>query len=200
VSSQSFPKKDIFGKEIPVRVKISAKSLRDMFHPCTLGFISKVCHAHCCETSLTEQHTLIAIAPFEQPRIESLGGVVKNGILQTPNKRCTFKNDQNLCSIHEKGQPLGCSISPFTFTKNGNTLIVRNRYRRLRCWRAKGAKPAYKAHRRSLEILFGAEKTEEIAQHLDKGGGDLVVEMDREIFARLRGNDESRFAALKVVE
>jgi hypothetical protein len=60
-----------------------------------------------------------------------------------------------MCRLHDSpDKPTGCIISPFTIN-NGDTLIVRNRYRRLPCFKAEGAIPVHRAHHQSLVTMFG---------------------------------------------
>ena len=116
------------------------------------------------------------------------GGVIERGLLVTPNKRCTFKTAEHLCGIHEAGQPFGCAASPFTLNKS-RTLIVRNRYRMLKCYRAEGAIPAYLAHGRSLAAILGPEVAAQLTTHLDSSGGDIRALIDPDILGMLETND-----------
>ena len=79
---------------------------------------------------------MITIHPSEQAAIEGLGGRVIDGLLQpkTGCRKCPFKTPEHLCGIHFSGsKPFGCIASPFTLNAN-DTLIVRNRYRLLKCY------------------------------------------------------------------
>lgn len=175
-------------------VKISAAMLRQPFHPCTVDFIAETCHARCCESATAPSGTLITIHPREEDSIKKLGGSVVGHFLETPLGRCTFKTDLNLCSIHENGQPFGCAASPFTVNSNG-TLVVRNRYRLLKCYKAEGAIPAYQAHARALVRIFGEHGAAKIAAHLDSDGGDLEIVIDPVSLSMLRENDSLKHTA-----
>lgn len=97
--------------------------------------------------------------------MEARGQRVVEGRLVTPAKRCPFQTDANLCGIHfTPDKPFGCIASPFTLNAN-NTLIVRNRYRLLRCYKD-GTAPAYKAFAASLTLLFGEAEAARRATYL----------------------------------
>ncbi len=166
--------------------------LRQLFHPCTPDFIATVCHARCCESSTSETGVMITIHATEKSKIESLGGRVNDAGFLSANpltKKCPFKTGADLCGLHGKPEkPFGCIASPFTLNAR-DSLIVRNRYRCLKCYRAPGAIPAYKAHRASLDKIFGAATAEKICAHLDAGGGDTLAEMPAENYAILKAND-----------
>ena len=170
-------------------IRISAKSLKQLFTPCSPDFIRDVCHAHCCESS--KKGTLITIHPTEEKRITELGGVVEDGLLVSKNKvnKCSFKDDCDLCTLHgSPDKPFGCVVSPFTITKN-NTLIVRNRYRMLKCFKGPGAQPAYQAHRLSLVSLFGEEMTSDIIRRVEDGEDGFSVETKQGTIDKLKRND-----------
>jgi hypothetical protein len=135
---------------------------------------------------------MVTIHPTEERQIEARGGVVRNGLLEPrPGSRgCPFKTAEGLCRLHgTPDKPLGCIVSPFTLNRNG-TLVVRNRYKLLPCYRGNGPKePAYRVFRSSLLAILDPERVAQIEQHLDAGGGDLIVPMRREIFRRLVEND-----------
>lgn len=174
-----------------VPVKISAASARQPFNGCDPAFIRDVCHAKCCDAPTRPTGMLVTIHPSEQHRVETRGGVVKDGLLQPkPEARgCPFKNDDHLCDLHfTPDKPFGCIASPFTLNKN-NTLIVRNRYRLMPCYKAGKRIPAYRAFRASLMLIFGVEGAKKITAHLDGGGGDLVVSIPARIHAMLTEND-----------
>lgn len=179
------------------QVKISAAMARLEFIQCGPDCIAAGCKGNCCDAPSRPSGCMITINPDEQDRIEALGGVVKAGLLQPRpgEKGCPFKKD-GLCDLHASGQkPWGCIASPFTLNRNG-TLIVRNRYRLLPCYRNEGPKaPAYLTFRSSLEIIFGPEETARIVAHLDAGGGDLIASIDPAIKAKLLQNDDIKRAA-----
>ena len=176
--------------ESTVTVKISAKSARLLFHGCEPGYIQAVCHAACCDAPSRPTGMLVAIHHSEQPRIEARGGRISLGLLQPiPGKRgCPFKTGAHLCALHGgQDKPFGCIASPFTLNRN-NTLIVRNRYKLLRCYRD-GLLPAYRAFGQSLVLLFGALVAARITRHLDAGGADLLVPMSASVREMLVTND-----------
>lgn len=170
-------------------VKISAKSARLEFHGCEPKFIREVCHARCCDAPTRPQGTLITIGKEDRPAIEARGGQVVDGLLQTPDRVCPFKDgDSYLCALHGSGdKPFGCVASPFTLNAN-DTLIVRNRYKLLPCYKAGPRLPAYRAFASSLELLFGGPVVALLVDHLDIGRGDVMVPMLPESYRRLREN------------
>ena len=173
-------------------VKISAKMARLPFNGCEPDYIANVCKGSCCQTSSSKTGTMITIHPSEIAAVNELGGIVENGLLQprAGEKRCPFKTEANLCGIHFTGQkPFGCIASPFTLNKNG-TLIVRNRYKLLKCYNDGARVPAYKAFKASLERLFGVDEANVIEAHFDAGGGDYVAQMDDMVYYMLMENDE----------
>lgn len=173
-----------------VQVKVSAANLRQLFHPCTPEFIRDVCHAHCCESSTSSTGTMIAVGADEQPRLEAMGATVVDGLIQPQAgcRKCPFKDAANLCTLHATdAKPWGCIASPFTLNKHG-TLIVRNRYRVLRCFKAPGSVPAYLAHAASLRLIFGSTEAARITAHLDAGGADTMATMPADSYARLQAN------------
>lgn len=173
---------------IPVRV--SAKCARLRFHGCEPEYIRTVCKARCCESSVSPTGTMIAIPRAEQPRIRALGGRIKDGLLQSDPgcRKCPFKTAVDLCSLHDtKAKPTACVVSPFMLNANG-TLVIRNRYKLLVCYDAGPRLPAYKAFRDSLVLLFGETQTKRITDHLDNGGGDIIVQIDAALAALLREN------------
>lgn len=188
---------DSSGEEEGTFVKISAACARQLFTQCGPKCIElNGCKGNCCDAPGRPSGCLITINPREQERIEGLGGVVEEGLLQprAGERGCPFKKD-GLCSIHEIGKPFGCTASPFTLNRAG-TLIIRNRYRMLPCYRGPGEKgPAYVVFRASLDIIFGHEEAERICDHLAAGGGDLMARIDPDIRAELIENDEIKKAA-----
>lgn len=179
------------------KVKISAKMARLLFNGCDPDYIRNVCHASCCESSTASTGTMITIHPSEQAAIEAIGGVVRDGLLQPKPgcKKCPFKQPDNLCGIHFSGnKPFGCIASPFTLNASG-TLIVRNRYKLLKCYNDGRKQPAYKAFRASLDLIFGTTEAQRICNHLDNGGGDLYATMSDKNHQMLTENDEIKHAA-----
>lgn len=175
----------------PGEIKISAAMARLMFIECGPACIASGCHGNCCDAPSRPTGCMITINPDEQARIEALGGVVEAGLLlpRPGEKGCPFKAE-GLCGLHASGEkPWGCIASPFTLNPKG-TLIVRNRYRLLPCYKNEGEKaPAYRTFRSSLEIIFGLEETARIIAHLDAGGGDLIASCEPAIKAKLFAND-----------
>ena len=135
---------------------------------------------------------MITVHPSEQEWIERLGGKIENGLLVT-GKKCPFKTSEDLCSIHTT-KPFGCIASPFTLNAN-DTLIVRNRYRMLRCYRAKEGKvPAYEAHRGSLNMLLGVEEASRIIDTIKITNQDLMSDVSEDVYYKLKDNDNVKKA------
>ena len=162
--------------------RASNKSMRQLFHPCTPDFIANVCHASCCRS--TTDPTGIAVTVTgrkEAQRIKARGGTVDPHTLriQPVNRRCPFQHaDTHFCTIHDDDEPFGCIASPFTITTKG-TIIVRNRYRMLKCYKAPDAIEVYRAHRRSLIHILGQDQATRLTDYLDAGGTeDFDVEID----------------------
>mgnify|MGYP001453045345 CR=1 FL=1 len=172
-----------------VAIKISAKMARLAFNGCDLDYIANICHASCCEQS--KGGIMVTIHPSEKGSIESIGGVVDNGLLQADSEtnKCPFKKD-NLCSLHNtENKPFGCIASPFTLNANG-TLIVRNRYKLLKCYNDGNKIPAYKAFRASLDLILGYEEAERVCDLLDEGSDDIVSHISKETYNILIENDQ----------
>ena len=180
-----------------VSVKVSAASARLLFHGCDYEYIKNVCHGRCCDSAT--YGTLIAIHASEQSKIEARGGCVKGGILQLRpgEKRCCFKSPEGFCGLHfTPDKPFGCIASPFALNRC-DTLIIRNRYKLLRCHKDNAKIPAYVAFRASLVLLFGEAETSRLCKHLDDGGGDLSMVMDRAIYAKLKDEEHARSERVK---
>lgn len=179
-----------------VEIKISAKMANLKFVECTPDYIKNVCKGSCCQSSTKESGTMITIHPSEVAGIEDLGGKVVDGLLDTPNKKCMFKNGQNLCDLHfTDKKPFGCIASPFTLN-NSDTLIVRNRYKMLKCFKDGGNVPAYKNFKASLDLILGKEESERVAAHFDHGGGDIVAKITTENYRKLKENDAIKHGGL----
>lgn len=179
------------------RVKISAASARWLFAGCTPDYIKTTCRASCCQSSTSPTGTIITVHPREVAAIARRGGVVVDGLLQPRpgERRCPFKTAAHLCGLHETpDKPFGCIASPFTLNANG-TLIVRNRYKLLKCYNDGARIPAYRAFRASLDLIFGDAEAARICAHLDAGGGDLVATMTAEAYETLRTNDDIKKAS-----
>lgn len=171
------------------RIKISAASARQRFHGCDPEYIRDVCHASCCRSSTAEGGALVTIHPSEEEKIRAAGGRVRHGLLVVESG-CTFQKKSGLCGLHgTDAKPFGCIASPFTLNSN-DTLIVRNRYRTLKCYEdGDDPQPAYKAFAASLRLICGEVLAERIGRHLDLGGGDLDVEIPADAYAKLKDND-----------
>ena len=168
--------------------------MRQLFHPCAPDFIATVCHASCCRSSTDPTGIVVTVTgPSEAQQIEALGGNVDRQTwrIEPIGKRCPFQHaESHLCTIHDDGEPFGCIASPFTITNRG-TLIVRNRYRMLRCYRAPGAVEVYRAHRRSLDQILGSDQAAELAAYLDEGGtDDFPLDIDDHIAGWLLDKSE----------
>lgn len=174
-----------------MRVKISYKYLKQLFVPCDVLYIKNECRASCCESSLKDR-IVVSILNSEKKYIESLGGVVSDGMLEVVNGKCPFKNNIDSCSLHEKKKPFGCVVSPFNLNKN-NILIVRNRYRMFRCYRDCSIKKVfvYEAHRKSLELLFGEVGFLQIKAKMEFGK-DFYMSMDDVVYERLIENEKCK--------
>jgi len=171
-----------------IQIKVSAAMARTPFHGCDPDYIRSVCHASCCQSSTSPSGTIITIHPDEEETIRGRGGSIKGGLLETSG-RCPFKTDEDLCGLHfTTDKPFGCIASPFTLNDN-NTLIVRNRYKLLKCYNQGERIPAYRAFRASLDRIFGDEEAGRICDHFDAGGGDLVSYMPKDSWRKLRYND-----------
>lgn len=175
-------------------VKISAASARQIFHGCEPDYIATVCLGACCRSSTGP--IIVTLLPREEGRQRALGLRVQDGLLEPAARRCPHQaSPSNLCGIHGAGEPFGCVASPFMLSSR-DTLIVRNRYRLLRCFKD-GSLPAYQAFRTSLVLLFGEVEAARIVAHLDAGGGDCQAEMLDDAYDSLRYGDARKKAAAK---
>jgi len=123
---------------------------------------------------------------------------VVDGLLlpRSGEKRCPFKADNDLCGLHfTEDKPFGCIASPFTLNKN-NTLIVRNRYRMLKCFKDGKNIPAYKAFRASLDLIFGDKEAIRICNHFDTGGGDIIANIPSHNYQILVENDQIKHGGI----
>jgi hypothetical protein len=142
--------------------------------------------------------TMITIHPTEEINLIYKYKVkIKDGFLQPDHpkcKRCPFKTEEHLCSLHgTKDKPFGCIASPFTLNKN-DTLIVRNRYKLLKCYNDGKKIPAYKAFSDSLVHLFGEDEVERISFYLETTKEDFYSPMSYENYRILIANDEIKKA------
>jgi hypothetical protein len=141
---------------------------------------------------------MITVHPTEQAAIEALGEVVEKGLLQPHKgqKVCPFDN-KGYCGLHNKHERMfGCIASPFTLTKSG-TLIIRNRYRMFKCYKADDAIPAYQAFNASLRLIFGEAEATVITSKLDAGSGDFIATITRENFDKLIENDAIKHGGIE---
>lgn len=185
---------DLFSRG-SVTVKVSAAMARLRFTECGPACIEgNGCAGNCCNAPTRASGCMVTIHASEKAQIEALGGVVSDGLLQprTGERGCPFKAG-GLCSLHARGdKPFGCVASPFTLNRAG-TLIVRNRYKMLPCYRGPGAKSfAYRVFSSSLRLIFGAEEAARIAAILDDGGGDVAAEMPARNYTILNENDHAK--------
>ncbi len=175
-------------------VKISAKMARLRFHGCEPDYIRNVCKARCCHSTKAPSGIIVTIHPTETAAIEAWGGRVEAGLLQPREgeRRCPFKAETTeLCALHTTpDKPFGCIASPFTLNDN-DTLIVRHRYKSLKCYKD-GNRPAYRAFAASLERIFGADEAERITAHFDAGGDDLHLDMPADSYHKLHDNDATK--------
>ncbi len=174
---------DVLGNETR-KVKISIKYMKQKFHPCEIEYIKNVCHGRCCEGN---NGLMVTIHETEKSKYELNDIEIENGFIKDKNNGiCPFKNHY-LCSIHND-KPMGCRFSPFTLSEN-NILIVRNRYRLLKCYNTEDAIPIYLAHKWSLEQIFGIEKTKEIIDKIESMDNDFFVDMSSFIYQVITDND-----------
>lgn len=174
-------------------MKISAAMMRQPFHGCTPEFIKDVCQGRCCRSpgAKTGTGTMVTIHPSEVRRVERAGGVVVDGLLlpREGERQCPFQGDEYLCGLHgTAAKPFGCIASPFTLNEN-DTLIVRNRYRLLPCYKTEGAPPAYEAFYASLELIFGEYLARYISSRLGLEARDFAVLMPERSYRMLKEND-----------
>lgn len=176
-----------------IRVIVSAANMRQMFRPCDPTFIADVCRAACCRSTTDPTGIAVTVTgPAEAERVSAQGAAVDLDTLriQPVRRRCPFQDPAtHLCGIHDGRQPFGCVASPFTLSPK-NRLIVRNRYRMLKCYRAEGALPAYLAHPASLTAILGASQAAALTAHLDSGGGDWDAEVPDEIVGWLHSKNQ----------
>lgn len=165
-------------------VRVNVDAMRQPFHPCDPDFIRDVCQARCCRSTTDPSGIAVVVTTAEAVALRRRGATVDDttGRIAPVARRCPFQGQQDhLCSLHgTDDKPAGCIISPFTVNANG-TLIVRNRYRMLPCFKAPAAIPVAHAHRTSLERLFGAYHAARICDAVDDPdytGRALMVPVD----------------------
>lgn len=175
-------------KTLPI--KISASSARQRFTACVPEYITTNCHGRCCKSH--DGHAKVTILPHEVKFFKKEGHKVDGGFLVTDGE-CPYLDAQGLCKLHGTGnKPFGCTVSPFAINAN-NTLVVRNRYRMLRCYKCEGPKlPAYINFKPSLIAIFGDANYKRIAAALGSGSGDIVLDVPVGIVDMLKAGQETR--------
>jgi Fe-S-cluster containining protein len=168
-----------------VKIKISSKSMNQKFVKCEEEYIVNNCKGRCCEGS---DRILVTVHKSEQLKFEEKGAKVEGGFLVPVNGLCPFKTKKGLCNTH-KDKPFGCRVSPFTLNTN-NTLIVRNRYRSLKCFRRTDIKkyPVYISHKQSLIFLFGKTQYKKIVR-FSKKEKDCYLKIEYNKYKMLLDND-----------
>jgi 1-aminocyclopropane-1-carboxylate deaminase/D-cysteine desulfhydrase-like pyridoxal-dependent ACC family enzyme len=178
-----------------IAVTISAKNAMLKFQGCTKDYILSVCHGRCCWVTTKDKkvNTTIYVEEDQRAPLESLGASLDSGVISVGvDGKCVFQTCGGLCSLQNKRavsgaelKPRSCYISPWILTKNSK-LIIRNRYKLLRCFKAPGSIPVYKAFNSGLVMLFGADEAAKITKHFDDGGGDYktILCKSRELLVR----------------
>lgn len=177
-------------------VKISAASARLMFTECGPVCISGGCTGKCCDAPSRPGGCMVTVHHTERDQLAALGAEFDGPFLRpSPTGGCPFKRD-GLCSLHVAGaKPFGCVASPFTLNRSG-TLVIRNRYKLLPCYRGNGPKaPAYVTFFSSLVAIFGTEAARSVRDHLARGGGDVWAVPLPGVAKILIDNDEVKHAA-----
>lgn len=169
-------------------VRVSTASMRQPFHGCEPGYIANVCHGACCRSSTSPTGTSIRLLPAEARAMVARGLVVLDEHLQPrPGEhQCPWQDGlTSLCQLHgTPDKPFRCIASPFMLTSR-DCLVVRNRYRLLRCFKD-GEVPAYRAFSTSLLLLFGPAEAARITAELEAGAeGMLQATMLPEAYANL---------------
>jgi Fe-S-cluster containining protein len=159
--------------------------MNQKFVKCEEEYIVNNCKGRCCEGS---DRILVTVHKSEQLKFEEKGAKVEGGFLVPVNGLCPFKTKKGLCNTH-KDKPFGCRVSPFTLNTN-NTLIVRNRYRSLKCFRRTDIKkyPVYISHKQSLIFLFGKTQYKKIVR-FSKKEKDCYLKIEYNKYKMLLDND-----------
>lgn len=171
-------------------ITISAPMARLPFHGCEKDYIKQICKGVCCHSSISKSGIIVSVLPEEEAGLKKLGAEIKGGLIQAIDRRCPFKTiGTELCSLHNKGlKPFGCRISPFSLNNTG-TLIIRNRYRLIRCYN-KGPKiPAYVAFKSSLIELFGDKEYQDIKNAFDSDLTSYTTTINEIVLHKLRMNE-----------
>lgn len=163
--------------------------LRQRFRACSQQYAATTCRGRCCEGSAG---ILVAVHVSERERVERMGAEVVGGFIVADSRGlCPFKMDTGRCGIHGAEQPFGCRASPFTLNSK-DRLIVRNRYRLLRCYQDVGARPAYVSHRWSLRQIFGEAEASIIAARAAAGADIISASMPAYHYEMLHDNDAAK--------
>jgi hypothetical protein len=139
---------------------------------------------------MNKNKMLVTISESEQYKLSKYGVKVVDNLLQPKDGHtgCPFKID-SLCSIHNSNdKPIGCILSPFALNKN-NTLIIRNRYKNFKCFKAEGSVEVYKAFPKSLEMIFGRTLLDEIIVKVNNCKDNFEVEISPLIYELLVENE-----------
>ena len=168
-------------KSDSVAVNVSGKWLRHCFE-CTPEYIKTTCRGRCCQGT---GEILVSLLPAEQTAKKAAGLPVADGMLLAAETGvCPHKEASGFCGVHgTDDKPFGCIASPFTLN-NGGTLIVRNRYTRLKCHGH--GEPAFKTFRTSLDLIFGEMEAGRIADASEAGADTIPATMSAESYERLR--------------
>lgn len=167
---------------------ISAANARLLFNGCQPAFIRDVCHGRCCyvKPGKGPAYTTVPVEKAQRPAIEARGVKLDDGKISACG-RCPFHNATGFCDLHgTPDKPRSCIISPWTLTKK-RKLIVRNRYKLLKCYKAAPGLPAYKAFASGLKMIFGEDNYALIEKHFNAGGGDLRLPADNATCALVLG-------------
>lgn len=175
-----------------VTINISGDMLRQAFQPCVMEYITKNCKGRCCQGT---GKIMVTVHRSEVERIEKLGARVVDGFIAADKRGlCPFKTQEGLCGIHGDEKPFGCQASPFTLNAS-DTLIVRNRYRLLKCYKGNGSIPAYKAHAWSLAQIFGQTEASRIMKQCEAGAKSFPAKLSGYKYAMLKDNDAAKHTA-----
>lgn len=121
--------------------------------------------------------------------MQRLGAEV-DGFFIRSQVACPFQQEDGLCSLHGTGaKPFGCISSPLVLTAS-DTLVIRNRYRRLKCYTSGGTAPAHEVFRSGLELLLGsAELVREVCARADAGEPNFHVRIPLNTYVKKKHID-----------
>lgn len=196
----------------PVLIRVSVASMWQRFFGCEPDFIKDVCHSRCCDAPSKPGGSMVTIHRSEREAIEARGGTVGDDGFLVTEAGCNFKTDAFLCSLHTTpDKPFGCIASPFTLNAK-DTLVVRNRYRRLPCYIRQAEHdhatypPAFEAFRAGLDLIFEDEAVR-VVEYLEHYGDPhdpdnrldvprlLSFVMPRRSYEILKDNDAAKRSA-----